>query len=346
MIQAEIIQSRRLKQFVLRKPSNGGIPVFFIHGNASHSKIWEHFFTLFDDGFDLYAPDLRGFGQTEDLPINATLGVGDWVDDIIALADYYKLDTFNLIGHSLGGMVCFGLLAKCAHRIQSIAFLAPGSPYGYGGTKGKDGDPTCKDFSGSGAGLINPILLNFIIQNDLFADHPSSPANVIKRLYFSPDFKPSSTLIRELTEAMTLIKLGKNRYPGDAVDSPNWPYNAPGKWGPTNAISPKWNQNLTYDCLNVNPKPNLLWVHGTDDLLVSNNAVSDPGTLGALGFIPNWPGNDVYPPQPMLDQLHYFFESYSKNGGNVSQKELPKTGHCPHIEKPNEVFNTLLNFWE
>lgn len=345
MIQAELIETHRLKQFVLRKASDNGFPVIFLHGNASHSKIWESFFKLFDKQFDLYAPDLRGFGQTQDLRIDATQGVQVWADDVLALADYYKLESFHLAGHSLGGMVCFGLLSKAPDRIKSISFLAPGSPYGYGGTKSKDGVPTFPDFSGSGAGLINTTLLEFVKNKQLRLSHPSSPINVIKRLYFSPDFKVSDSLLMELAESMTYIKIGDERYPGDFEVSSNWPYKSPGKWGPVNAISPKWNQSLVSSTLEIKVKPKLLWIHGTDDLLVSNRAMSDPGTQGKLGFLKNWPGAEIYPPQPMLDQLTYFLGQYTKTGGKVSKIELDRTGHCPHLEKPEEVLEALLDFW-
>ena len=64
-----------------------GIPVVLIHGNLSTGRFYEH---LFDDAparYRLLAPDMRGFGDTERVPIDATRGLRDWADDTAALLD-------------------------------------------------------------------------------------------------------------------------------------------------------------------------------------------------------------------------------------------------------------------
>ena len=62
-----------------------GIPVVLIHGNLSTGRFYEHLFDVAPARYRLLAPDMRGFGDTERVPIDATRGLRDWADDTAAL---------------------------------------------------------------------------------------------------------------------------------------------------------------------------------------------------------------------------------------------------------------------
>lgn len=94
--------------------------------------------------------------------------------------------------------------------------------------------------------------------------------------------------------------------------------------------------------LNITPKPPVLWVRGSHDLLVSNTAASDLGTIGAMGLIPGWPGVEVFPPQPMIDQTRAVLEKYAAAGGRYQEVVIQDAGHIPHVEKPDE-FNQVFH---
>ena len=64
-----------------------GIPVVLIHGNLSTGRFYEHLFDDAPERYRLLAPDMRGFGDTEPVPIDATRGLRDWADDTHALLD-------------------------------------------------------------------------------------------------------------------------------------------------------------------------------------------------------------------------------------------------------------------
>ena len=56
--------------------------------------------------FYVVAPDLRGYGETEASPIDATRGMRDWSDDLHSFAQALGLDRpIHLVGWSLGGGV-------------------------------------------------------------------------------------------------------------------------------------------------------------------------------------------------------------------------------------------------
>jgi pimeloyl-ACP methyl ester carboxylesterase len=133
----------------------------------------------------------------------------------------------------------------------------------------------------------------------------------------------------------------------DAQGTPTWPANnwpnvGPGTQGVNNALSPKYLNQA--DLANISSKPPILWVHGTEDQIVSDTSLFDLGFLGQLGAIPGWPGMEVYPPQPMKVQIRTVLNDYLAKGGEYREVELPDCGHSPHIEKPEAFYATFHSF--
>jgi pimeloyl-ACP methyl ester carboxylesterase len=110
---------------------------------------------------------------------------------------------------------------------------------------------------------------------------------------------------------------------------------APGRWGATNATSPKYAVDVE-KIIASQPKAKVLWIRGKDDLVVSDTAASDPGFLGKMGLIPGWPGDGVFPAQPMLGQTRTVLEKYAAAGGSYQEVIIEDAGHLPFIEKPEE----------
>lgn len=72
----------------------------------------------------------------------------------------------------------------------------------------------------------------------------------------------------------------------------------------------------------------------------------DIAALGAMGFVPGYPGVDECPPQPMLAQTRAVLEQYTASGGHYREVVIPETGHSPYLEKPaefNAAFHALIN---
>jgi pimeloyl-ACP methyl ester carboxylesterase len=72
----------------------------------------------------------------------------------------------------------------------------------------------------------------------------------------------------------------------------------------------------------------------------------DFGTLGKMDFVPGWPGDDVYPPQPMVSQIRAVLEKYAAKGGSFQEHVIPDAAHGSHIEKPDEfkaIFHAFLD---
>lgn len=343
-IRSSYVETDRIKTYVLSAGDPSNTPIVFLHGNASASTIWEELILELSSDYFCLAPDLRGYGQSDwKQIIDATRGMMEWVDDLVAFTDEMNLDTFHLVGHSLGGSVCWGAIPEIGQKILSVTLMAPGPPTGFGGIKGKKGKPNNQDFSGSGAGVVNEIFAKNLQEGLRDTDDKMfSPRTVMHRLFWCDGFEPDREV--EILTALLQIHSGQKRYPGDYVTSENWPGVAPGKFGPVNALSPKYNSEVVDRLTGSRFKPPILWIHGGKDQIISNKSLSDPGYQGKAGFRNGWPGEEKFPPQPMEDQIRHALDKYQNNGGHAEELVVKNSGHTPFLEQPDEVFKALRNF--
>ena len=291
--------------------------------------------------FTIYAPDMRGYGDSEVLPVDATRGVRDFSDDLDAFVQAVGLNAFHLLGWSLGGNIVMQYAIDHPGKIRSLTLESPGSPFGFGGTKDAIGTPTWSDFAGSGGGTANPDFVQRIAQGDRGTEQ-FSPRTTINTFYYKPPFRTSPDREEIYLSSLLTTKVAPGNYPGDMTTSDNWPNVAPGTLGVNNALSPKYmNQS---DFANVSTKPPVLWIHGADDQIVSDTSFFDFGYLGQIGAVPAWPGAKTYPPQPMKTQVRTVLESYKANGGDYQDIQLADCGHSPHVEKQEEVLQLFTNF--
>ena len=339
-ITSRMVETSRIKMHVLTSGPATGVPVLFIHGNASSATYWEETMLKLPAGFRGIAADLRGYGDTEDRLVDATRGCGDWVDDLLALAQALGIGQYHVVGHSMGGGITFNLIAAASAGILSATLVDPASPYGFGGSKGLDGAPCYADCAGSGGGVVNPDFPKLMAAQDRSSDNPqASPRVVMNSFYWKPPFRPARE--EDLLTSLMSEKVGPDKYPGDMTPSANWPGVAPGAWGPIKAVSPKYVGDSVQRFIAAQPKPPILCVRGSDDQIVSDTSFFDLGALGKLGFVPGWPGDDVFPPQPMVSQTRAVLEQYAAAGGAFWEKIIADTGHVPYVEKPEE-FAALL----
>lgn len=337
-ITAKTITTPRLTTRVLFSGNDDAEPVLFVHGNASSATFWEEVMLALPDGYRGIAPDQRGYGDADrEKLIDATRGVGDFSDDLAALLDTLDIEKAHVVGHSLGGAVLWRFMMDHPQRIRTVTMVAPGSPYGFGGTKDVDGTPCYDDFAGCGGGVVNPEFARLMGEGDRGADNPqASPRVVMNSFYWKPPFVPERE--EDLLSSLLSEHVGEKAYPGDMTPSENWPQVAPGKWGPINALTPGYLKPITH-LYDIDPKPPVLWIRGSDDQIVADGSLFDIGTLGKLGAVPGYPGEDVFPPQPMIAQTRAVLEKYQENGGSFSEVIIEDTGHTPYIEKPDE-FNS------
>ena len=332
-ITAKTITSDRIKSRVLFAGDESGIPVIFVHGNLSSATYWEEIMLALPEGYYGIALDQRGYGDADpEKYIDATRGLADLSDDILALMDSLNIEKAHVAGHSMGGAVLWQLMMDAPDRLLSVTLAAPGSPFGFGGTKDAKGTWSAPDSAGSGGGIVNPVFVQLMKDNDR-SEGEQTPRVVMNSFYWKPPFKPERE--EELLSSMLSAHLGDKDYPGDSVASEHYPNAAPGKWGVANALAPIYQPDIN-KLYAIDPKPPVLWIRGDSDQIVSDMSLFDFGTLGKLGAIPDYPGEDVFPPQPMVSQTRYALDKYQQAGGTYSEVVFEDTAHSPFIEKPDE----------
>jgi pimeloyl-ACP methyl ester carboxylesterase len=345
-VAATRVATDRLTQAVLHpegvEPAGPGEAVLFVHGNVSSSLFWQQAL-LEVSGTGRHralAVDLRGYGDTAPLAIDATRGVRDWADDIGALIDALGLTRVHLVGWSMGAGVVLQYLLDAPDRVASVALVAPVSPYGFGGSAGPEGRCVHPDGTGCGGGAANPEFVAAIAAGDTSADSAFSPRSVLRAFYVAPGSLPLDPELEDLVVAsMNSTRTGIDHYPGEAMTVGVWPGVAPGTRGVLNTMAP-----TVFDVsgiVDLPEKPPVLWIRGDADQIVSDTSVFDLAFLGSVGAVPGWPGDD-FPPQPMVTQTRSVLDRYAATGGAYREVVLPDVGHSPHVERPHEFAVALL----
>lgn len=336
------ISTARLTQNVWLSGPEDGTPVLLVHGNMSSGGFWKYVAEQMSADVRVIAPDLRGFGDTDPEPIDATLGLGDMVADVHGLLEELGLagqGRVHAAGWSMGGGVLQQMMLEFPDDLASVTLVAPLSPYGYGGTKGADGEPATSDHAACGAGGANPTLVQRLADGDTSDDDPQTSPRIIMRTFFGGGANHDNLDEDFLTAEVVKMHTGDDFYPGNFVASEHWPGTATGDRGVLNAMSPKW-----YNAAGIADlarKPAVVWIHGSEDKVVANGSLFDLATLGQMGVIPGWPGDDVLPPQPMVDQTRAVLERYRAGGGEVTEVFLEGEDHGIPLAVPGRVADEI-----
>lgn len=314
----------------------------FLHGNVSDARFWGPTLEALAPAYRCVAPDLRGYGGTESRPVDATRGLGDFADDLHALAG--TLDGtgsgMHVVGWSFGGGIALRYCLDHPERVASLVLVNPIPPYGFGGTKDAEGTPCWPDYAGSGGGAVDDGFVEVLREGDRRAD--DGPLAVLRDHYTAPSTDLPADLEATLLDGMLSTSVGPGNYPGDSADSENWPGMVPGTTGERNAISPKYCDLSPVAGLDA--KPPVLWIRGAGDRVVADESHFDYGYLGREGIEPGWPGADAFPPQPMLAQTRAVLDDYADRGGSYEEVVVDDAGHSPQVERPATFVEHLGRF--
>lgn len=339
-ITSRVVPTARLSVNILERAADqASTPddrtVVLVHGNVSSALFWQEVMLAMPADLRVIAVDLRGFGGTQTLPLDASRGCGDFSDDVHATLEALGLGPVHLVGWSMGG----GVVMQYAldHPVLSLTLQAPVSPYGFGGTRA-DGSLLTPDGAGTGGGGGNPDFVQRLASGDTSDEAPTSPRSVFRTSYVSPGFASEHEDL--WVESMLTTATGQDNYPGDAVPSDSWPGFGAGTRGVLNSLAPT-NFN-TAGLVDLEVKPPVLWIRGSADAIVSDESYFDLNMLGKAGVIPGWPGDDVAPPQPMVTQTRAVLDAYAAAGGSYREVVFEGVGHSPHLERPAEVVEAIV----
>lgn len=112
----------------VRRRGAGGIPLLALHGFPCTSLIWAKVMhPLADAGFEVVAPDLRGYGDSEYAP-DDFYDLAAFGRDMIALVDTLGWDRFAVTGHDLGAAVAIQMANTYPDRVERLLLMNHGIP--------------------------------------------------------------------------------------------------------------------------------------------------------------------------------------------------------------------------
>ncbi len=335
------IQTARRKTAYYHLGDKGKPQLLMVHGNASSAAFFFPTMLQLAQHFEVAAPDLNGFGDTEASPIHSPSALKDWAQDIDAFADAIGFERFALLGWSLGGGVAWHYAIEHAQRLSQLILLSPMSPFGFGGTRGEEGQMYDEQGWGAPGGFANPQFIQKLHEKDL-SDDPMAARQVLAKSLFADGWPIAQEWQDLFVQELFKIRLDEDYYPGDYQPLASFPYVLPGQRGISNALVPQYANALAF--ADINPQPPVLWIRGDKDQLVSDKSFSDLATLGQLGLLPGYPGEEAFPSQPMVAQTRHVLEKYRQKGGSYEELVMSGCAHASHLEQPEAFVAALKRF--
>ena len=102
-----------------------GYPLVLVHGYLGSSEMWSLQSNFLSKYCRVISPAIPGFGESYNAKsLNSINDMARFVLDII---DEKKIDKFNLLGHSMGGMIVQEIAKIAGNRINKLICFATGS---------------------------------------------------------------------------------------------------------------------------------------------------------------------------------------------------------------------------
>mgnify|MGYP001307441504 CR=1 FL=1 len=102
-----------------------GFPLVLVHGFLGSSKMWEPQINFFKDYFRVITPDLPGFGKSS--KIKSLDSINSMAKIVLELLKKRDINKFNLMGHSMGGMIVQEMAIISGDKINKLICYSTGS---------------------------------------------------------------------------------------------------------------------------------------------------------------------------------------------------------------------------
>ena len=101
-----------------------GKPLVLVHGYLGGQNMWKFQEELKHD-YELIMPSLAGYGESSHLIAPST--IRENAEQVFELLNHLNIDTFYLLGHSMGGMIVQEMAALRPIRVEKLICFGTGS---------------------------------------------------------------------------------------------------------------------------------------------------------------------------------------------------------------------------
>ena len=111
-------------QDIFAEDTGSGIPLVLVHGFLGSSDMWIPQIKFFKDNFRVIAPALPGFGNSSE--INSCDSIDCMAKAILNFLAKKNIKQFNLLGHSMGGMIVQEIAKIAGDKILKLICYGTG----------------------------------------------------------------------------------------------------------------------------------------------------------------------------------------------------------------------------
>jgi len=102
-----------------------GFPLVLVHGFLGSSAMWSPQKEFFSKYYRVITPALPGFGESN--KIKSLTSIKDMAETVLKILEKNEIKKFNLIGHSMGGMIVQEMANLSGEKINKLICYATGS---------------------------------------------------------------------------------------------------------------------------------------------------------------------------------------------------------------------------
>ena len=119
------IQSQRIKVGGLDihyLTGGQGEPLVILHGGSGGARGWVNSLAELSENYTIYLPDLPGFGDSQSL--DGDYHIPELAEFVSEFSRELGLESFHLMGHSLGGGIALSYTLKSQQRIKKLVLVS------------------------------------------------------------------------------------------------------------------------------------------------------------------------------------------------------------------------------
>ncbi len=132
-VETTLVEANRLTFEVDRlhpdpETANGKLALC-LHGFPEHAYSWRHQLPMLAElGYEVWAPNLRGYGNTSRPPAVSDYAIETLMDDVAGLIDASGIRDVTLIAHDWGGVIAWYFATRRLRPLERLVVLAAPHP--------------------------------------------------------------------------------------------------------------------------------------------------------------------------------------------------------------------------